>query len=159
MKPIYVVLSTLAGIAIILLGIKYRKNIIAFFSPKGNLPPSKSDYEKCVESNKAKADGVSCSNCVPDGSGMPNFNGTIVNGICVRVTSQPVSDTKRIQITKEGGTRTFSKDSGGNIVSPQNANMIPKGAVLTVTQSVTSPAPYYNTMYGWIDANDATVVS
>lgn len=135
---------------------KWWRNI---FSSKEE--PEKSEYEKCVESNKSKADGAQCSNCVPEGSAQPAFQGKIVNGVCQQPTENPAprpTYTNKIRIIKQGGTRTFATDSTGNIVSPQNANMVPEGTVLTFTKYVTSPSTYYETQYGWIDGKGAVLV-
>lgn len=159
MKQILIIVAIVLAIIFFALGIRNWDRIMAFFS--GKPASDKSGFDRCIESNKSKADGEACGNCIPEGSGQPSFAGTIRNGVCERTQDSTPAPTysNRIQITKAGGTRTFTKDSGGNIVSPQSANFIPQGTVLQVTELVTSPAPYYNTIYGWIDANDATVVA
>ena len=152
------IILTIAGvIAVIAIAVNWDK-IVAWF--KGAPDSPKSDYDKCVQANSSKRDGESCVSCRPDGAGMASFEGTIKDGVCERVSSQPrPAYSNKVQVTKTGGTRTLVRDGAGNIVSPQNANIIPYGTVLTVIEVVTSPATYYNTTSGWIDANDVTVVA
>lgn len=152
-------LAFIAGIILYAVGVnqKWWKNI---FAPNGE--SEKPEYKKCIESNKSKSDGEPCNNCIPEGSQQATFSGVIKNGICEKPTQQPEprpSFTNKIQIIKQGGTRTFATDSTGNIVSPQNANMVPQGTVLTFTKYITSPSTYYETQFGWIDGKDAVLVS
>lgn len=160
MKPIHYVLLTIAGIIILVATIVNWDKIKALFSPVSPAPvpePEKSDFEKCVEKNKSLADGAPCTNCMEEGSDTASFQGVIMNGVCQPTPRQQTSN--KIQITKDAGATTVGISGDGLPFSLQNAQVVPKGTVLVVTQWIPSPHVYYRTQAGWIDGDDAKVVA
>ena len=65
-----------------------------------------SPYDDCVDKNKVLPDGSSCTNCVPDLSGMPTFHGTIKSGVCVQIPFVPTEGSSCKTTTGNNGTIT-----------------------------------------------------
>ena len=156
-KTFGIISGIVAGIYLFISLIRGTLNPRKWFSSKPY--QEQSAFEKCEEANKAKPDGTDCSNCVPEGSGQPVFNGVIKDGKCLRI-AQPASVTinlRKIRI-KANGAIPYSYING-NFVSPKVLNKIPAGTVLTVLQVATSSGvTYYNTAMGWISGNDISEV-
>lgn len=125
-----------------------------------------SPYDECIAKNKALADGVPCTSCLPNGGRSTGFEGVIANGICVEkvvtqtpaIVNNPKPVTYRLQVSNPNGARVYDKRADGNIVSVANAPLIPVNTVLDIKASVTSPQPYFSTQMGWVSGNDVTVI-
>lgn len=126
------------------------KNI---FASAPSHAPTKTDFEKCTEANKSKADGTSCSNCVPEGSGQPNYNGIIRNGECVpkrESVSEPM--LKRYVVSNKNGATVYSLQ-GNNFVAPRVPNKVPFKTLVTIL-AISPDQQYVNTAYGWLSISD-----
>lgn len=153
MKNFLRVIGGLAVIAIIVL--------IYFY---WNKQYNKNKYTKCLNDNKSLPDGAACSNCVPEGSQMAIFNGTIVSGVCTQIQPPPppppTADT--LKVSNKAGARVFNYYPGSNgnpILEPTNT-WIPFETETTYSKTVsTSVATYYNTPYGWLPVNDLEIVT
>lgn len=149
-----IVLTFIGGIILYIVGVGqgWWRNI---FSPV----VTESDYAKCVALNKSKRDGEPCTNCVPEGSLIPNFRGAIQNGECVRIAVQSEilkPRVYRLKVKSPAGAYAYSMQNG-NFVAKQGSPTFPVDSNIIAVQYVDKPAPYYRTKQGyWIDAKDVT---
>lgn len=122
------------GIIALTLLIIFWKQVKAFFTTPADIPVS--DYEKCVKANQSKPDGEACSNCVAEGSGQPNFNGVIKNGVCT-VIPQPASITiaARLKVVNPAGASVYVL-TNNNFVSPVTPRVIAVNTVLNLNQLI-----------------------
>lgn len=147
--------ALIAGIIIYLIGISagWWKNP---FAPKTEPAPGKSDYDKCVEANKSKTDGEACGNCVSEGSGQPNFNGVIKDGVCVPKQESINIATIKYVVTNTNGAVIYNL-SGSNFSASVPVKKVPVNTQVEVI-SVSPDAKYVNTSLGWLDINDIGVI-
>lgn len=130
------------------------KNI---FAPK---PPiiTQTDAEKCTQANKSKKDGEVCSNCVPEGSGMPNYNGVIKDGICVaKPEATPAPAIKKYVVSNQKGATIYSLQQG-TFVPPRIPNVVPYGTQITIL-AIHQNQQFANTAYGWLKLTDIGIVN
>lgn len=126
-------------------------------------PSVASQYDDCVNKNKALPEGSGCTNCIPDGSEIPTFTGTIVSGVCTQVQPPPPPPVtvNTIKVSNQAGARvhTYYGGQNQNIFVPQN-KWIPFGTETTYTKTIsTAAATYYNTPFGWLPASDLTILT
>lgn len=153
MKEFLIALLIIAIIAtaIVLYGRNQKKNVV-------------NPFDECEENNKALPEGAECTNCIPEGSQIPSFAGTIVNGVCTKVQPPPppppTSDT--IKISNSNGARvyTYYNNTAGAIFVPQN-KWIPLDTQTTYSKTITTGVnvAYYNTPYGWLLATDVSILN
>lgn len=158
-KIVFISLLTLVGVLIIFNWDALKSKLQQWF---GATPESeKSGYDKCVESHKSLADGASCTNCIPDGSAMANYNGIIKNGVCERIVlvEQNAIQGYKLQVTKPSGAFVYTRNPDGSIVASQGGATIPTGTTLVSDTLITSPAPYYRVVGGWVDGNDVALIA
>lgn len=123
------------------------------FSSKPSTTPEKSDLEKCTEANKSKADGEPCSNCVAEGSGAPNFNGIIRNGVCSpKAEPAPAPAIRRYIVSNANGAIIYTLQ-GNNFVAPAVPNKVQAGTQIIIL-AVSPNRDYVNTSFGWLSIND-----
>jgi|ERR1051326_2583307 hypothetical protein len=134
-----------AGLIVYLIGIAvgWWKN--PFITPA----PSKSDYDKCVEANKSKADGENCSFCIEPGNSEIYEKGIIKNGKCVIQTP----DVSRKYVVSNPQGATVYTLQGNMFVAPRIPNKIPAGTQIKIL-SISMDGKYVNTQSGWILATD-----
>lgn len=145
MKPIYFVLGLIV-LAGLIVAFNWDK-VKAWFAPAPDVTPS--DYDKCLEANKAKKDNEACSNCVAEGSGMPVFNGVIKDGVCVE--KQVQQKTKRYIIINNNGAQVYTFD-GTNYVGVKTPP-VPYQTEVKIF-AVSPKGDYANTALGWLATSD-----
>ena len=164
MKPIYIILITLAVVVLVVAGFNYDK-IMLFFNGNKN-PQAPAEGTPCatagyVGGNNGTIVNGTCVATPVEGSDCTtsdNKSGIINNGVCKEVAIQhSVSTSNTIKITKSGGAPVYNY-ANGNIVSPVDRTLVPEGTVLAVTQYIRAPHVYYNTASGWIDSNDSKLI-
>lgn len=116
-------------------------------------------YTDCVNKNAALPDGAPCGNCIPNGSTIPKYSGIISNGVCQQSASKgnQISFNK-IKITNPQGAKIY-QIKNGTFVLVQPTVLIATNTVLDVTQYISSGHYYYNTAKGWIDGDDASIIT
>lgn len=153
MKELGITLLIVA-IVVLIVYLAVNKNQKAILNP----------FDECENKNKSLPEGASCTNCIPEGSQIPSFTGTVVNGVCTKVQPPPppppTSDT--IKVSNSNGARvyTYYNNTAGAIFVPQN-KWIPFETQTTYSKTVTTGnnIAYYNTPYGWLMATDVSILN
>lgn len=147
-----IIAGIITGVYVLISLITGKWNPLRWFSSKPD-EIEKSDFEKCEESNKAKADGEPCGNCVPAGSGQPNFNGVIKDGKCVvRQQTAPNFIVKRYMVSNSNGALIYVLQ-GNNFISPRMGSRVPYKTEIKIL-GISPKRDYVNTSFGWLSVND-----
>lgn len=143
-------------IAAVVLTIIFWKNVKAFFTTPADIP--KSDFQKCKEANAAKPDGEACFNCVAEGSGQPNFNGVIKDGICtVKPEAAPTFQVVQLTVINPNGAKVYALQNN-NFVAPINAQTLALNTVLYLNTLVERGGYIKISNADWILRADVQVV-
>lgn len=148
MKTTYFIFGVLVIIVII---VAFNWNKVKAWIAGPPAQPLISDYDKCIASNKVKTDGESCSNCIPEGSGNPIFNGVIVNGECNHVQKQTPS---KYIVSNPSGATIYEIKAGTFVVTGYQKP--PYGTQIQI-QSIDPSKQYVSTNYGWISTKDIAI--
>lgn len=147
-----IAITVVAGIILYFVGVAqgWWRNIFA--TPEPAPAPEKSEYEKCIDVNKAKQDGDACTSCVPANSSEVIFNGEIKDGECKvkAVTAPPIA--KRFMVGNPNGALVYTY-SNNVWMSPRTPNRIAYGTEVQIT-AMSPDKKYMNTNKGWLASSD-----
>lgn len=148
-----IAVTVVTGIGIYILGVYqgWWRNIFA--TPEPTPAPDKSEYEKCIDVNKAKQDGDACTSCVPANSSEAVFNGEIKSGECQRKAATPApAIIKRYMIGNQNGALVYTY-SNGTWMTPKTPNRVTYGTEVRII-AMSPDKLYMNTNKGWLAASD-----
>lgn len=159
-------LLTIVAIYVIISLIMREWNPLKWFSRKPY--QDQSEYDKCIEANKAKPDGSECTNCIPDGSQMATFAGVILNGECIPNAAPP--STSSLKVTNPVGAEIYTQKSDGTGMQG-TGQTVSTNTTLAWTNKVNSPycpknsqqcflaKDFYQTQSGWLLETDITILT
>lgn len=126
--------------------------ILAFNWKKWFGTPDTSDYDKCLATNKTKADGADCTNCA-DPSSSSFLQGVIKNGICIGKTI--AEDTYEVSEPQGAIIYVFERR---NFISRPDHKRIPHHTPVKISGFSTNK-DFANTDHGWMSTQDIGVIS